>query len=166
VICCAMCGAVLHKKTREINRAKKNGLNLYCNRTCSGLARRLKNPKSEQERKEEKRLYDARYRKDKSGEIKAKKQEYFKRTYDPVKAAEERKKRMPKHVEYCRRPDYRMWKREYDKRYRANKFFGDYAEAALLLQDIEREISQQASRYEIYRVNGTLNKAQTRKRSL
>lgn len=165
-IYCASCGSLLHKKTGEINRAAKNGRQLYCGRSCAGLARRLKNPPSEAERKEAKRLYDAKYREEKKSEIKIKKRDYFKRTYDPVKAAEDRKKRMPKHVEYCSQPAYKAWKREYDKNYRAKKYFGVFAEAAILLQDIEREIAKQATRYEIYRINGTLNKAQKRKRSL
>jgi hypothetical protein len=37
-------------------------------------------------------------------------------------AAEYRKQRMHLHVEYCRRPEYRAWKREYDRKYRAKEF--------------------------------------------
>ena len=65
---------------------------------------------------EEKRLYDAAYRKKNLAMLKAKKRAYFKRTYDPVKAAIGRKARMARHVAYCRRPEYREWKRAYDKR--------------------------------------------------
>jgi len=124
------------------------------------------NQPTEAERKEAKRLYDARRRVEKADEIRAMKREYFKRTYDPVKAAAERKAKMPQHVEYCRRPEYKVWKCDYDKRYLARKKFGEFAEAALLLQDIEREICEHSTRYEIYRTNGTLNKAQTRRRLL
>lgn len=163
---CPQCGAEFDAKTGSLNRARKIGAPLYCGRVCAGLARRLTSPPTEAERKETKRLYDARRRVEKAEEIKAKKRDYFKRTYDPARAAVERKKKMPRHVEYCRRPEYKAWKREYDKRYLAEKKFGEFAEVALLLQDIEREVEQRATRYEIYRTNGTLNKAQTRRRSL
>ena len=163
---CPQCRAEFEATTGRLNRALKIGAPLYCGRYCAGLARRLKNPPTEAERKEAKRLYDARRRVEKADEIRAKKSEYFKRTYDPAKAAEERKAKMPRHIEYCRRPEYKAWKRDYDKRYLARKKFGEFAEAALMLQDIEREIDQQATRYEIYRTNGTLNKALMRRRSL
>ncbi len=41
------------------------------------------------------------YRRKNRAALKAKKAERHKRTYDPVKAAVVRKKRMPRHVEYC-----------------------------------------------------------------
>lgn len=163
---CPQCGTEFEAKTGALNRAQKIGAPLYCGRECAGLARRLKNPPTEAERKDAKRLYDARRRVEKADEIREKKREYFKRTYDPEKAAKERKLKMPRHVEYCRRPEYKAWKSDYDKRYRTRKEFGEFAEAALMLQDIEREIDQQATRYEIYRANGTLNKALMRRRSL
>lgn len=163
---CPQCGVEFEATTGALNRALTIGAPLYCGRECAGLARRLKNPPTAAERKEAKRIYDARRRIEKADEIRAKKREYFKRTYDPEKAAEERKEKMPRHIEYCRRPEYKAWKRDYDKRHLAKKKFGEFAEAALMLQDIEREIDQQATRYEIYRTNGTLNKAQTRRRSL
>ena len=71
---------------------------------------------------------------------------------------------MPKHVEYCRRPEYRASKREYDRKHRAQQDFGPFAEAALILGDLDAEIATRASRYEIYSANGTLNKALRRKR--
>lgn len=163
---CPQCSAEFAVKTERLNRALKIGAPLYCGRKCAGLARRLKAPPTDAERKEAKRLYDARRRVEKAEEIKAKKCEYFKRTYDPVTAAEKRKEKMPQHIEYCRRPEYKDWKRDYDSRHLAKKKFGEFAEAALLLQNIEREIEERATRYEIYRANGTLNKAQTRRRYL
>ena len=163
---CPQCKREFEASSSRYGRAQKIQAPLYCGTECAGLARRLKEPPSDAERKAAKRVYDARRRIEKADEIKAKKREYFKRTYDPVKAAKDRKQKMPQHVEYCRRPEYKAWKREYDKRHRARKEFGEFSEAALLLQDIQLVIEQQATRYEIYRTNGTLNKAQTRRRSL
>lgn len=167
VVChCPQCQKEFLAYTSRVNRAQKFGAPLYCNKTCACLARRLSNPPTKEERKAAKAEYDRRRREEKAEEIKAKKAAYFKRTYNPEKAAVDRKKRAHLHAEYCRRPDYKKWKADYDRRYRATKEFGDYAETFFLLQDIEREIESRSTRYEIYRANGTLNKAQTRRRSL
>src|SRR5258708_23138469 len=72
--------------------------------------------------------------------LRAEKAAYFQRTYDPVKAAVERRKIMPRHVEYCRQPEYVAWKRGYDRTYRAKKDFGPFWEAALLVEDIGNEV--------------------------
>lgn len=60
-----------------------------------------------------KAAYDRDYRKKNAVRIKADHAAYFQRTYDPVKAAIERKKKMPVHVEYCRQPIYRAYKQGY-----------------------------------------------------
>jgi hypothetical protein len=86
-----------------------------------------------------------------------------KRTYDPVKAAVERKKRMPRHVEYCRQPAYKAWKREYDRRYRAAEF-GEFAEAYMLAIDLNREIKGRTTNAQIKYENGCTNKSQRRER--
>ena len=111
-----------------------------------------------------KAAYDARRRAELCDRLKAEKAAYHKRTYDPAKAAEQRKARMPRHVEYCRRPEYRNWKVEYDRKYRAQKDFGDFAEVALVLRDIEAEVGARVTRTEVYRQNGTLNKWIQRRR--
>ena len=46
---------------------------------------------------------------------------------------------MPKHVEYCRRPEYKAWKHEYDIQ-KAAEEFGEFGEAWRLLLDLEKEI--------------------------
>ena len=97
IVFCAWCNARLDKPTGAVNRARKSGLYLYCDRICGGLGRR-KN-KSKAQKVEEKRVYDIEYRAKNSALLKAKKAAYFQRTYDPVTAAEHRKARMPKHVE-------------------------------------------------------------------
>ena len=109
--------------------------------------------------------YDAKRRIELADHIKTQKAAYFQRTYDPDKARVERKERAAQHAEYCRQPEYRKWKSQYDRKHRANKYFGEFAEASLLLNDIEREINSRASRYEIYLQNGILNKIQQRKRT-
>lgn len=112
----------------------------------------------------EKRLYDMAYRAKNRAMLKAKKAAYFQRTYDPVKAAKVRKKRMHLHVEYCRQPRYKAWKRSYDQKRRDSEY-GPFAEAARLAINLNREIKGRMSNYEIRLENQTLNKRQGRTRS-
>jgi hypothetical protein len=129
---------------------------------CAGFGRR-KNKTADQ-KKEEKRLYDIAYREKNLARIKAGKHEWFKRTYDPAAAAIERKKKMPQHVEYCRRPEYKAYKQKYDQQYRAKKIYGEFHESFLILQKIDQEVASRASKYDIALENGTINKAQHRRR--
>lgn len=160
---CTACGTWRLKENGEITRARKAGLNLYCNRTCAGVGRR-KEPITEAEQKAAKRQYDIEYRAKNADRLKAEKAERFRRTYDPAKAAVERRARMPRHIEYCRQPEYRKWKADYDRKFRAQKQFGPFAEAFLVLQDLQTEVLSRASRYEIDLQNGKLNKATNRRR--
>lgn len=159
---CDHCNKRSERVAGEVNRARKAGLPLYCNRACSGLARRKHRTKAQLI--EAKRLYDIEYRKRDPEGRKAARQAYHRATYDPVTAAEHRKKRMQWHVQYCQRPEYKEWKREYDKAYRAEKLYGPFAEAFMLLGDLEAEIASRMSKYEIYLANGTINKALKRRR--
>lgn len=120
--------------------------------------------KTKAEKRAEKAIYDKEYRETNLATIKAKKAAWFKRNYDPVAAAVERKKHMPRHVEYCRRPEYRAKKTIYDKHYRAEKYFGPFAEVAMLTTDLNREIKQRMTNAEIKWKNKTANKAQFRDR--
>lgn len=129
---CAHCGKTAEKAPNEVNRARREGLRIFCNRRCAGLARRKH--KTEAQKVEEKRLYDVEYRRKNRAMLKVKKHAYHKQSYDPEKARIERKKRAAFHAEYCRRPSYRLWKREYDRRYRAREY-GPFADAYAHLPD-------------------------------
>ena len=159
---CKHCSKRVRQSVGAVNRALKIGAPLYCDRKCAGLARRVYKPKAQ--KIAEKRLYDMEYRRKNRRLLKAKKRAYFQRTYDPAKAAAERKARMHLHVAYCRQPSYRRWKRRYDRKYRAQKMFGPFADSFLILQRLEKEIDSRMSRYEVYAANGTLNKALNRRR--
>ena len=161
---CAHCGKTAEKPTGEVNRARKAGLRVFCDRRCSGLGRR-KPFKPKAQRVAEKREYDAAYRVKNLAILKAKKRAYHKRTYDPAKERVARNKRMKWHVAYCRRPEYRSWKKGYDRKYRSKRLFGPFAEAAMLAVDLNREIKSRSSNYEIRLQNGTINKRQTRTRA-
>jgi hypothetical protein len=95
--------------------------------------------------------------------LKTKKHQYHQRTYDPKKAAVARKKTMKRHVEYCRQPWYKAWKREYDIRHQASKF-GAYADAYRLTVELKREIKRRFNHEEIKYEEGSRNKAQQRER--
>jgi len=120
-------------------------------------------PKTDAQKKAEKRAYDMENRRKNKAAFKAKKAAYFRATYDPEKARIERKKRAPQHAEYCRRPAYKKWKRQYDSEYRA-KQFGAFAEAYKLAIELSREIKTRTNDYEIRIQNQTYGKAQKRDR--
>lgn len=161
-ITCPHCKRRAELPTGAVNRAAKDGHAIYCSRKCSGLARLKHKPKTQ--KVEEKRLYDIQYRRRNRAMLKAKKRAYFERTYDRVKAAEVRRRRMPYHVAYCRQPAYRRWKRRYDQNFRAQKMFGPYADSFLLLMKLEKEVASRMTKYEIMLANNTLNKALHRRR--
>lgn len=158
---CAHCGSEADRPTGHVKRSRARGHRLFCSRKCGGLGRRQHKPKAQ--KVFEKRLYDMEYRAKNRAMLKAKKHAYFRATYDPAKAAVERKRRMPKHVEYCRRPEYKKWKSNYDRQYRAREY-GAWAECYLLLLDIDNEVNSRMSDYDVRMANGTLNKRQQRRR--
>lgn len=160
-IACAHCGNKSDKPAGAVNRARASGLRLFCNQRCAGLAK--KKHKTKAQRVVEKAAYDADYRAKNRRMLKAKKAEYFKRSYEPAKARIERKKRAKAHAEYCRRPEYRRWKRDYDRQLRA-KEYGPLAESYLLCIDLNRVIKKRMTNYEIAQANGTFGKTQKRRR--
>lgn len=162
IVYCANCCEPTEKRAIDVNRAAKIGARLYCDRACAGMQRRA--GKTKAQKVAEKRLYDMAYRAKNRKLLKAKKRAYFERTYDPRKAAIERKKRMHLHVAYCRQPRYKAWKRAYDQKYRASEY-GPFAEAYLLAINLNREIKTRMSNYEIRLENETLNKRVARSRS-
>ena len=159
---CAHCGKIVEKERGHVNHARKSGLRVFCGRRCSGLGRRKHKPKAQ--RVEEKRLYDVEYRRKNLARIKARKKAYFQRTYDPEAARIERKKRAHFHAEYCRRPSYKLWKREYDRRRRDGEY-GEFADAYRLTVELNREIKGRATNEQIKWENRTANKVQFRRRA-
>lgn len=143
---CAHCNKPHNRLTGEINRAKKRGLNIYCSLKCSRIGRRLHKTKAQL--KLEKWWYDAFNRQAMRDIIKEKKAEYFQRDYkaNPEKYLQFRKGRQKKHNNYCMRPEYRVKKKSYDESHRAKKMYGPYAEAALILKEIENLIDSHEAR--------------------
>lgn len=160
---CKQCGADFDCSPSRANRASKNGSPLFCGRTCAGLNRR-RPPKSDKEKRLQKAEYDAARRARLADLIKAQKAAHYQKTRNPEKEREVRKARMHLHVEYCRRPEYRAKKKEYDQIYRAKQEAGEFWESLLLAMQIRRECLERMDDTEIRRSAGTLNKHQTRRR--
>ena len=158
---CPQCGEEFWRRQGEFNRADRAGLKVYCGRECAGFGRR-KN-KTAAEKLVEKAKYDADRRERMADILKAEKAEHHRRTYDPAKAAIVRKARMPKHVEYCRRPEYKAKKQAYDVQRRAAEF-GEFAECYLLMLTIRDECLKIQTDYEIRQSAGTLCKTTKRRR--
>ena len=123
-----------------------------------------RNDRTDEQKKYAKAVYDARRREELADKLKAEKAAYHQRTYNPEAAAKYRASRMHMHVAYCRQPEYRAKKQTYDRRHLAQKHYGDFADAALILLDLEREVIAQMPRTEIAAANGTLNKKLQRSR--
>ena len=160
---CFTCQTQFKRENGEANRTLRKTGYLFCSKTCSGIHRR--SLKTTEQKKYEKAEYDRKYRLENKESIKAKKAEYFSRTYDPVAAKEKRKEKKHRHAEYCRSPRYKAYKKKYDQIYRAKKEYGEFWESAVLLNDLEQEIYSRADFTERATLKGTLNKRQTRKRN-
>jgi hypothetical protein len=93
IVYCANCCRPTDKPTGAVNRAGAIGARLYCDRTCAGMQRLA--GKTKAQKVAEKRIYDMAYRAKNLDRIKADKRAYFQRTYDPRKAAVERKRGCP-----------------------------------------------------------------------
>ena len=76
-ILCPACGKKTLRRVSAINRAKKDGLKIYCNRKCSAIGRRKENPKTplNPNWKQMKADYDREYRRKNKKLLKKKKQE-------------------------------------------------------------------------------------------
>jgi hypothetical protein len=119
--------------------------------------------KTNEQKKAEKKEYDRQYRLANLAYIRQRKAEYHLRTYDPDKARIDRKKRAKQHAEYCRRPEYRKWKKAYDRQRTASEY-GAFSEAFCLMMDLNREIKERMTNEQIRIANGTWAKRQARAR--
>ncbi len=158
---CHYCG-----KTNEISigqynyRVIKHGLNVYCDRKCAGMGRRTN--ETEEEKKVIKYFYDAFIRLADEERFKKERHEYFRKDYaaNPEKYRAIRKARMKQHVEYCRRPEYRKYKKKYDQQRVAKTNYGEYWEAAIALRKLADVVDNRKAKQE----QKTINKTQNRKR--
>lgn len=145
-----------------VTRARKHLAPIYCGRLCACFGRRKH--KSVVQKRQEKAAYDATYRVDNLAVLKAKKVAYYAANHDREKERIVRQRRMPAHVEYCRRPEYRKTKAGYDRQ-RRDMEYGEYAECKRLLIDLQDLIMATMPRYEIYQANGYFKRQSERQRN-
>jgi len=160
--CCPYCKKELTVGIGYINRANKLGVPIYCNRVCAGLGRR--HNKTVEQKKAEKAEYDREFRRKNAEKLKVQKAASHKLRYDPIKQREYNQKRMPKHVEYCRQPEYKKKKIEYDQQHTAKKNYGEFAECAILIEKIGKVLVERADKSELRTIQGTNNKSKRRKK--
>lgn len=102
-ICCH-CGIESDKPTGHVNRAKKTGANIYCSKECSNEGRKSK--KTDSQKRKDKSIYDAQYRKDNIEKIKKRNKEYYSKNKDSLYKKQREKQDndeyRAKHAEYCR----------------------------------------------------------------
>ncbi len=173
-IVCRQCGVAFERVpgVRKYYLKKFGRVGDFCGMTCFGLSRR-KN-KTIAQKKAEKSEYDRRRREEiaadgRAAVYKAAKAAYHRRTYDPARAAEERKPKYQRHLAYLRRyyadPKNKAEKVAYDRARRAAAY-GPFAEAYLIAVDIKKTICARIpDKYERARARGYYdNNAQTRRR--
>lgn len=160
---CDYCQNAVDKTVGHVNRARKVGLKIYCDRKCAGLGRRIN--RTIKEKRELKRLYDIERRKDPVIQMYQKLRALAYNESPAGRAMQKRNREKFKahHLEYCRTNEYRQWKRLYDESYRAKKNYGEFWESAIVLKDIDKIIAPE--KYQIRIQNKTLNKSQKRKRA-
>lgn len=160
-VICAHCGTEFEKKTGDVNRANKMGLRLFCGRICAGFGRR-KN-RTIEENKRIKAEYDKEYRVKNRERINERTQDYNSSPAGRAMQKRNREKFKQSHLEYCRTEEYRnQYKKPYDQKYHAKKKYGEFFEAALILDQIETLILPERKEAKIQK--GTYNKSQHRKR--
>lgn len=158
-IICPYCKQEADKPTGHVNRARSIGAPCYCSKLCSGLARKIE--RSDEEKKRIKAEYDIKYRAKNIVKITKRKKAFFKKDYaeNPEKYRQWRKNKQPKHNEYCRRPEYKAWKKQYDQVFRLKKSYKDFWEPAQVLLNLEKELDSKQIKIDL----GIINKSQKRK---
>lgn len=162
---CNYCGKSSEKHSGHINRSRSIGAPVYCGRVCAGLGRRTN--ETEEEKKIYKQWYDLFIRASMTDDerdlrsLQALVLFHLDYRANPDKYKEERQRRMPAHIEYCRQPKYKEYKKGYDESYHAKKNYGGYWEAAIALKNLENEVDGRLA----FKENKLYNKnTKTRKR--
>lgn len=116
------------------------------------------------EKKQKKKLYDARRRIEKSELIKAQKAKFCKTPAGRAMQKRNREKTKDYHLEYCRSPEYKNWKRSYDRVHRAKFYHGQFWECMLLIDEIEKEVIKRVpDKYERLKMRGVIDRCIARR---
>jgi hypothetical protein len=163
IIACPICTFRFECCAGRYNRALKISAPLYCSKLCSGLGRRSQ--QTTWQKKQAKSEYDRKRREEKREILRAKKRKAYVANKQAIleKMKVYRKIRMPKHLEYCMRPEYRAKKHDYDIARNAAAY-GEFAETWRLLIELQKEIRSQATAYERRVANGYYTRSAKRRR--
>jgi len=157
---CFYCGKRFYRNPAHI---KRYGCKLsFCSQKHFGLSYRT--GKSKKQLKEEKQLYDVEYRRINKKHIKATHKTYNESPNGRAMQKRNRDKFKNYHLEYCRTPEYRRWKKASDEIYRAKKFFGEWWECMILVKKIKSEVCRLVPEpYERAKMRGTIAKMMRKK---
>ena len=169
------CLRTFDKPRNYYSRTEVRGGGHYCGKPCSQTARRVFGPEmSDDMKRARKATYDREYQSKNRDRLRAEKRAYYQANKaqlyakhsarmksDPVyrnkyKAAQAR----------CQaRPEWKARKAKYDRRYRAEREYGEWADAYLTLLDLDEEVeAAEPSFVALAIAKGNLNKKQTRRR--
>lgn len=154
---CKHCGIEFEKSSGHLNRANKLGVPVFCSKQHFWESRRIE--RSNEEKKAVKAKYDKEYHK--TEKRKASARRYNSSPIGRAMQKRQREKQKQAHLEYCRTPEYRAWKKQYDENYQAKRSFGEFYESGILLKKIAYLVDNR----EANQLKGTYNKSQKRKRS-
>lgn len=163
---CNYCGKTSKRRDAYLKVAAKKGAPVFCDKKCAGLGRRTN--ETPEEKKAIKYWYDqflnVSMTEDEKELEELQRMVYFQWEYarNPEKHRKRRQERMAAHVEYCRQPEYKVYKQIYDEQYRAKKDYGEYWEAAIVLKNLESIIPHRLADKE----NKLHNKSITKKKRL
>lgn len=150
---CAHCGKSFIRDLAQHEYCLRRGSTTrFCALTCSAAHRSI----SKEDKKAKKAEYDRKRRERMGDVIRQRKKDYYASIKNtPENRAKEkaiRDARMPLHVEYCRRPEYKVKKSAYDRKRRASEY-GSFGDAYELLLQVENTIRSLVSKEDIYRAN-------------
>lgn len=162
---CPQCRKWFRADTGAANRADGRGMNLYCGRLCSGLARRVS--RSTDEKKALKSAYDRQRRAELGETLRKAKMDSYYANHDANKAKAAVLRKTPeykaKHLAYLQTPEYRGKKKDYDEELRKAEY-GDFGETWRLLLELEKEIRSRQSSYERRKARGYYTRASINRR--
>lgn len=110
-------------------------------------------------KKEKKRLYDLEYRRKNKEKIKDKKKAYYQTESGKAASKRNRDKMKKYHAEYCRTPEYRLKKHEYDSVNWYVRKYGEYWECMQIVEKIEKKVIQLVpDKYERSKMRGVVDR--------
>lgn len=159
-ITCAHCGNKSMKPNSAVNRARRDGKEMFCGRGCFAAFRITK----KEDKLAKKRVWASKFREENADEITQYNREWAANHYDiKTKHGRENRRKKKEYDERHRLENPEMYKAK-GRRCKAKRRYGDYAEVWFLLRELRQEVLSKHTDYELRRLNETDHK--TRKRNI